>query len=198
MTVVSLSCSPSYCWDPGYFVLNDLWVQDTTHHVSQCGAGGGVCWVEAGYISYNPTSTSSAVWYVWADLRPNSTFFKHFIAQVPSGDIGKSAAMNINYQGSNKWQVISSTPSGVYYNYSTANTMTADDINIGQELYGTGGASAPTAHFTYNYWIDTSGAYHFQTGWSSSGIHVYNPPYGGWTTYPSPSGTGGNWHTSCC
>jgi hypothetical protein len=41
--------------------------------------------------------------------------------------------------------------------------MTPDDINIGEELQGTSGASAPTAHYTYNVWEGTDNNTHYQT-----------------------------------
>lgn len=76
--------------------------------------------------------------------------------------------------------------------------MQADFIEIGAELAGASGASAPTADFTYNQWRDSSAYnWHYQTG---NGLtpKVNNPPYGGWAVPPSGSSTGGDWYTYCC
>jgi hypothetical protein len=188
VSVVQLSCTPgaSLCGQ-GWFIDNEMWLAQNTSCCSY--------WVEAGYSTYSNDHYTS-IDYFWADLRPGSSYYEHVLSTVPSGDYGNYANLTIKRSSSSSFSVSISSPNYSYSGSSTSNSMTPNDINIGQELYGTIGASAPTAHYIYNQWIDTSNVSHYQT--ANGSITSDSPPYAGWTTWPSSSSTGGNMYTYCC
>lgn len=74
--------------------------------------------------------------------------------------------------------------------------MIPDDIEIGQELGGTGGASGGAARFVYNQWIDTNGYSHYQT--ADGSISNQYPVSVSWNVYPHQSSTGGSLYVSSC
>jgi hypothetical protein len=189
--IVQLSCSFTSCSN-GPFIDNEMWLNDLTNPNGAC-----PCFVEAGYTTI-AGSHQTRYDYFWGDNRPTWGIFFHDLAQIPAGDYGNYTQFYINRSGSSSFQVYVASANYNATQYSTSNSMTPGDINIGSELYGTAGASAPTAHFIYNIWIDTSGVSHYQ---SVNGTLKYlngPPPYRGWTTPPIYSSSGGDLYTYCC
>lgn len=198
ISVVHLACNGN-C-QAGDFVNNEMWLSDQS-------SSGGPYWVEVGYAVDKQDDGSAPEQYFWADDRPGQGYQIHYLANVPAGDYGNYTWFKIQWQTD-----INSYCTSRYYpycyditvqssNYSASpvelnNTMTPNDINIGEELSGYSGASAPTAYYIDNYWISTSNVGHYQT--ANGTITQYKPPYGGWTTYPSQSSTGGTLNTHCC
>lgn len=207
ISIVSLSCYPSSCYNSSTsqesgFVDNEMWLYDFGS--STCAA---ICWVESGYttetgdfLTGGEIITQTA--YFWADLRPQDHGTnEHPLNVVPSGDYGRSVEFHIaKCCGSNTYEPLIFSPTlGTLTEYSTNNAMQANRIEIGQELAGSGGASAATADFTYNTWISTrDNTTHYQYLNGSVDLEGAPPPAGYWVVYPNKSSTGGDWQTSCC
>jgi hypothetical protein len=191
--VVHLNCSSCWSISETGFVDNEIWLND----YNNSGCSGNVCWVEAGYWTVSG-AFSTTVNYFWADNRPGGGLNVHTLAQVPSADYSDYAEFYIwqNFGWSNKWEVDIDSPNYYYSNYSTSNSMVADDINIGQELAGTSGASAPTAYFTDNWYYDSNLNFDYQS--YEGAVTSNNPPHAAWDTNPAYSLTGGVFKTWCC
>ncbi len=178
------------------FVYNGEWLLDQTNS-SSCPSL--PCWVESGYLaSVDPSH--SGVWYVWADKRPNGTFYKHWIASVPSGDFGQYALISFWYNPGASYSVSIISPNESFAGYSTPNTMQADAIEIGEELTGASGGYAPTTYWQGNEFREGS-TWYFQfrpNPMLTDYEHFSNPPHGGWVTLPSNSSYGGDFWASCC
>jgi hypothetical protein len=185
----------------GPFVDDELWVQST----SGCSPN---CWVEAGMSSVangrgNPV-------YFWADQRPGGGYHEHIFTEVPSGDYGHTATLDIRKTSSSTFTAAIYTYTSSYYGYSTANQMSPGYVDAGSELSGSGSAyplasQAPRADFTHNEFVDGSGNYHYQD------YHHYNPgsgplyaggappPYLTVVSIPNGStNSGGDFYTQCC
>jgi hypothetical protein len=85
--------------------------------------------------------------------------------------------------------------------WNSAPAPWAAEINFGQELAGTSGASAASVFFVKNSWMDSSGVWRLQTLDTSS--QVQQPPFGGWVETPcsaakSGQPDGGAFVTYCC
>lgn len=180
---------------------NEMWLVDTTHtcYVDPGNQGQTYCWVEGGYVR---RGNESEIWF-WADDRLCSGcyYIEHDSGQLLSGDYGSGAAITIVKNASaGKWDVTIYGNSSRYTGQSTSNNMTPNYIQIGQELYGTNSANAPTASYEQNSWDATNGTgWHYQTNNGNfNGLNSgapYNPPWSGWRTQPSSSSTGGLWYT---
>jgi hypothetical protein len=189
ISLVSIVCSG--CNGSSQFYDDEIWVVEK-------GNCGGACWVEVGYTK--PTPSSSSEYYFWADYRPcfMCGYNQHFVGQVQPNEIGTSPEFSIQYSGNNTWGV---SIVGVGSNFggswqSTSNSMSPKDIEVGAELAGTSGASAPVAHFTVNTWTGTDGSFHYQT--SNGTVTQDLPPSASWRVLPSQSSSGGDLVTSCC
>jgi hypothetical protein len=137
MDISRISCN---CYNPS-FVDNEVWLE----------ASGGLYWVEVGYSTYSPTSVK----YFWADFRPGSVYHEHNPSgNIPSNDYGTTGYFQIYPSGTNAWFVLVDTQNTYWYGYSTSNTMSPSEIQMGQELAGTSGESAPYAAFTQRYYIN--------------------------------------------
>ena len=81
---------------------------------------------------------------------------------------------------------------------STNNSMAANEVHIGEELYGTSGASSPFINFTYNYYL-VNGTWYPQGAGSlgANGVEQDLPPYAYWNGSVGGS-TGGDFLTTCC
>ena len=146
-------------------------------------------WVEAGYATYS-SAFSHTVQYFWADQRPSGGYNEHPLSSVASGDYGFPTYFNILYVGSNQYRVsIQGYTSGSHQYYSTNNTMQPTLIQMGQELAGSGSASAPYAAFFGRYGYTTSGGSYALPLSDASKIHS-DPPY----LYVS----GDYYETHCC
>jgi hypothetical protein len=197
--VVSLTCQPASCkpgtTTPVPHIGNVLWLLDTT----SSGCPQGACWIEVGYHTVtNAGGTSTVNQYYWADWRPGDTKLNvHPLANVASADLGNNVWLEIEFQGSNQWQIIAQPSSALYSGLSTNNTMHGNRIEIGMELAGTSGASANTGYFTSNEWQSVNnGSWNYQ---SSSGTHISQAPTNsGWLHPPAgASNLGGTFSTGC-
>jgi len=138
-------------------------------------------------------------------------YHEHDSPNINTNDYGSTATIVIEQGGSYSCQGYSSSTwcviiSGVYdglSGQSTSNTMHPTNIFLGQELVGTSNVDAPTAYFTYNQWVDTSGQPKYQTldGQLNPCLNgvcpTHNPPWSGWVTGQDPknSSTGGKFYT---
>lgn len=187
ITVVHLSCLNG-CSNG--FVNDEMWLQQE----GNTACSGDLCWVEAGYIQGSGFED-----YFWADNRPNGGFFYHELTEVPGADYGHATTFIINRTSTTtKWLVdIYDSAGNSWVNYSTNNSMAPNEIVIGQELAGGGGASAPRADFTHNVYYSGSGsAYQNNQG---SGFVAARPPYGGIAAVPAGNtNAGGDIYTYCC
>lgn len=195
------------------FVNNEVWVADPNSNGSEdCTSGSPYCWVEAGYAS-GASNNGATEYYFWADVRPCGCggYHEHDSGNINTNDYGGTAAISILRGGSSGCSYINSTWCVfIYGDYdswvgqSTDNTMHASQIMIGQELAGTSGATAPTANFTFNYWVDVNtGVPRFQTVDGTLNPCLdgtcwpHNPPWSGWVSGQDPehSSDGGNFYT---
>jgi hypothetical protein len=88
-----------------------------------------------------------------------------------------------------------SCPERGFIGTSTNNAMVANVWDIGLELEGTTGASAPQTTFFHNF----TGGFPFGFPLSTNGTTIIQDPVKAkWTTTPSTSPSGGSWITSCC
>ncbi len=219
----------------GGFIDNEMWLFDNNNNSCVDPNGHpGVCWVEGGYLTVTNSPNATTENYFWADLRPSftiggltfgSNFNLHILSQVPQGDYGHQVDILI-YSGTthvcippasppyggcippitDEYFVSFSSPNFRSVSLSTHNAMHPNRFDVGQELAGAGGASAPTAHFTNNSFATfTSGLAGVRyTPEGADGIPFLSvsgapPPTVGYTTKPSQApGTGGNIYSNCC
>lgn len=190
ITVVHLSCVNN-CVDG--FIDDEMWLQEFNN--PNCTTGN--CWVEAGYLI-----GSASLEYFWADSRPNGGFFFHPITSVPGADFGHQTTFIINRTSTTtKWMVdIYDGAGNSWINYSTNNSMAPNQILVGQELAGAGGASAPRADFTHNVYYSGSGsAYQNSVGDGIITINGAPPPYAVMAARPAGNAnSGGDIYTYCC
>jgi PKD repeat protein len=145
------------------------------------------CWVEAGYSTYG-----SNVQYYWADQRPDAhggNYNEHPITSVPSGDYGNYTWFDIHRTSGNSFLATISDSSYYWTGSSTYNSMTPNQVNMGQELAGNGGASAADAYYIYMYYYDTNNNQTQMDTGTGNRINQ-SPPYVG--------GSGGSFYTHCC
>lgn len=200
ISVVGIACPPPSCsYSNVDFIDNEMWVIDRTHQASNCPKYG-KCWVEGGYIAYPNSSSSYTEDYFWADYRPfvDSDLHFHDLGVVPSGDYGFYVVIYIYRVSSTSFRVhIYSVTKDFSNQYSTSNQMTPDDIEIGQELQGTHGASSGSANFVANQYVSTrDNNLHYQTNNGSPGTNP-GPITSYWVVPPSQSSTGGDFLTKC-
>lgn len=183
--------------DTNGFVDNEMWFANIRN--SNCSAAQ-ICWVEAGYLAQAPLMSSDQ--YFWADFRPgDSNVNEHFEGPVLSSDYNGTLNVTIEWISTNTFVADLSAPSAFYQGLSTNNRMQVGQNNqaqIGQELAGSGSSDAPTASFTYNQLISTSGSYSYWNGQDVGSPFISYPPYGYWSPNPSPSTNGGTFYTNCC
>lgn len=197
ITLVNLVCNgwPFGSCDSTGFVDDEIWVIDDNASGDCSSTSFKRCWVEQGIIN-----DGSAPYFFWADVRPIDKGLNYHDGPQFGGYFGDTANFTIQQTSSNTWSVSTTILNcGCSYQlqrYSTSNTMHADDINIGQELAGTDGASAPRADFTYNYWFN--GSWHPQGYGNGPGPFADNPPHGAWVNGVVGGPTGGDWYDYCC
>jgi hypothetical protein len=151
--------------------------------------------------------------YFWAE-NDNSTgiFVAHYLSAIPPGDFGKNALIQIFNNGPDRTTSGSFTidiqNAATNFQTTTNNELWnsppapwAAEINFGQELAGTSGASAAAVLFFNNSWMDRSGIWRFQT--MDPSTQVQQPPFGGWietpcTTAEAGQPDGGAFTTYCC
>ena len=195
-----LSC-PKGC---NGFIDDEIWLVDD--NTAACRSNGfGMCWVEAGSIA---TENSSTVFF-WADARPltSSVFNLHLLGGTdPAGTTDHYMIIKDARGPAGIFQlwIYNDSLSTLYNGTSTSNPMSGNRIMIGQELAGTNGASAGNASFTRNIWaVQTLGPeYVFWYNRQTTNVtpNSQNPPFGSWTVNPSspPPPEGGQFTTHCC
>jgi len=186
------------------FVDDEMWVAQPSSS-GDCAGNGNFCWVEAGYANGDAENGEIGQYFYWADVRPCSCggYHEHDSGILKSGDYGNEAGVGIFKDDSSDWGAYVDGTDTSVSGVSTGQTMQATMILIGQELAGTSGANAPTAHFTYNYWQDqNNGSWHFQTSDGTldpcldNQCSPINPPWAGWVANQTPhNGNGGNFYT---
>jgi hypothetical protein len=165
------------------FIDNEMWLTAT-----------GYRWVEVGYLT-QADALHSWEEYFWADSRPvdpSGVVNYHPLGLIPSGDYNQYAMFTIKRSGSSSFHVTISSPNASKTGDSTNNTMTVSGVNMGQELAGNAGASAPYAHYIYRSYWNSSGV--------SKGVGTQYSPVDGAPPYwqQIPGTTVGDFETSCC
>lgn len=173
------------------FIQNTMWLAQET--------SGGDYWIEAGIRAINTISNGADSTF-WADFRPNGLGFSpHYGAPLSAADHGKYAQVVIVHPVGTAygvWSVgVTGLPNSQITGPSTQNFISPNDIDIGMEICGTGGANAPRNGFTGNRYHGLNGNWAYQG--KSDGLQnpQQSPAYGNWTTLPSRSSTGGQWTT---
>jgi hypothetical protein len=198
-------CNP-FIWIPGGFIDNEMWLIDQTTPVCATNKFGS-CWVEAGYTTV-AEGLSYSEDYFWADQRPGDGYYLHYLGGVPIRDYAaRTHFMILKWpRPAQAYSVFVYSGSGTFYSgVSTSNSMSADKIDIGQELAGPGGAGANTATFTQNFALldpyGTPTRSFFSLAWPTAGMVTSdNPPYAQWDINPAAPGApeGGQFSTRCC
>jgi|GEM_PF-2107710 hypothetical protein len=176
------------------FVTNEEWLMEDDAE--------GTFWVEAGYLVNSQVDNGTELWF-WADYRPSdSNINDHYAATgISSSDYGNNVNITIQ-SGTNtlgtSWTVqVFGNATGIE-GTSTHNSMIPTQIEIGQELAGSSGVSAPRAIFEYNTWRGKNspvGSFQYQTS-DGDGIQAQDPPYAGWYDNHDPkSYVGGQMYT---
>lgn len=205
IVIRGMSCNPPACVynrpdGTSDFIDNEMWLSDQTHKASLCPLYGN-CWVEAGYMSRpNSNGQGSTESYFWGDYRPHDNMFNfHLLNPIPSGDFGHSTDFEIYRVPNNNFNVLIISQGVDYQLVSANNIMIPDQIQIGQEIQGTGGEGALEAYYTLNVWVDTNSQDHFQTnaGYVPPPYPPGSPTVYGWQ-YPPVSGNQGGTFTTHC
>jgi len=197
----SMGC-PSGC---GGFVDDEIWLIDAASSVCTSNQFK-MCWVEAGYLFEEGSSDTH---FFWADARPGTgnTFNLHILGSAsPFGAVHHFMIIKDGRGASGVFQVwiYSGDLGTLYHQTSTSNGMTANRVIIGQELAGSSGAFAGTAHFRRNIWaVQALGQeyvfwYNAQT--TAGNLTNAMPPFASWAVVPSASSPpeGGDFTTRCC
>lgn len=163
------------------------------------GARYGYCWIEAEYKAFGAGRYAGTERWVWADVRPGGVYFEHDLNVLAPNDYGHFAGLYIVQETSptTTWHIeIIGNSTSYYDEYSTNNRMYPDSIRIGLELSGTGGWSAPVAHFRANGWFNGARNINWQGNAGRKDSQTY-PAYGNWASLPAPNGSnnGGDWYT---
>ena len=195
IVVVTDSCSGC----SSSLVSTEMWVYDNTSGETQYCLSG-ECWIETGFVANtsicNPNGWTEC--YFWADNRANGGFHVWALT-LPSDNYGHHTRFKIKNLDNSDWYIsvnpLASSDGG-FTGYSTSNTMYPQDEQMGQELGGTGGVTAPSTDFTNNEWADNLDNYYYQTkaGCSHTPNHcfAYDPPYTNWYSTPNCCNNGGD------
>ena len=160
------------------------------------------CWVEAGYTTYGSTDhhlsppcvQAPANCYFWADNRPGGAYHEHPLGNIPNSDYGQGVYLFIDKSATNTYFVEVGAPSKNYYTSSTGNSMAPNYITMGEELYGTNGASSPFTNFSYNSWYSSqNNSQHYQA--NAGRVTSQGPPNAKWNPPPNGSNFGGTLQT---
>jgi hypothetical protein len=202
ITEVSMVCLHGEC---DGFIDNETWLADASSP-GCVNNGFGACWVETGILVEEPPN---ARYFFWADARPAgvpSTFNLHIFGPTdPIGDTDTFVIIQDVSGPAGVFQVfISNYARGTHYNgTSTSNLMSANDIDIGQELAGTKGAGADICDFTNNFWVRTPLGVpmgydiRFERDIGSVAVRHNDPPFAEWGIPPLLPGNG-DFATKCC
>ncbi len=200
------------------FVTNETWFNEEAGPGSGCPLDGDPnygCWVETGVgIGQLYDVYCNADCYFWADERPcngcQNSFMLHFMGYAPTADMGQRTTFQVvvdppcggcGWSGDcpgNEFGVTVTGSSGdTFSGLSTANGMQPSNIQLGMELYGTGGAASSPSLYAYNQYFSTNGLHYYQT--NDGHVIAPDPPVQALWDYPPSSNRypGGVWQTSC-
>jgi hypothetical protein len=181
----------TYMNDGMHFITNEMWVvQDNGSDCYVDGIpSGGTDWVEVGMMA-----NLGNYYYFNANCPPGGVFVRNRVLNVPGGDWGIAPYFEINetYWGNYNAYIYSPTLHAMSYNFS--NTMTADHIHIGEELFSSSGGWSNRVDWLNNQYI-IGGSYFTQL---NGGHTMSEPPIMAyWVVTPAPGGTGGDWYAVC-
>ena len=198
------SCSPNHCYGELYavdttqypitgvqtslsvtpitgtsgYLTNEIWLLNKTNG----------SWIEAGLIKGAGTQD----WF-WASWDP-SGWHIYYSNSLGPNDFNHNATITIaNVSGTTTWNV-SIIGNQTSFSGQAVNSLdSAASIQVGAELYGTGGLSEHTAHFTRNQWITGGTAYQYlpNQGPPYDIVTSGNPPYA-WMAKSLSDGQGGD------
>lgn len=200
ISVAQMTCNPADCYNSFFglttgFVTDEMWIEDTRVGGVCIQNSFHACWIEVGYSTFTDGSGTTEQ-YFWGQTTPNGIFSSTPLGAIPSADYGNSTFFQVSGTGASgpfSWAIISGTKDLSMSNI--ANGMSPNWEIIGQELYGTQGASANRAYFTDNQWKDThTGNFNYQP--VDGNPLATNPPYQGWSIHPANSSTGGKMWTN--
>jgi hypothetical protein len=185
------------------FVDDEIWMVDSGN--ANCG-NYGMCWLELGALAGPAWFSDDATHLFWAENRPaaggnSAGFFFHPLATPSGNELNSHVDYVITRDArpvSGDGWIIAATTSANQYVATTNNALNSPTrVQIGQELYGTSGASAPIVDF------DATAVGTSTTVWDNvevstdGGIESDSPPIGYWQLSPS-AGAGGIFITRCC
>lgn len=159
----------------GNFLTDEMWLNDDTQSH----------WVEAGYLvegsGLNVGGIMSAGTYgFWADLRPGYDFAAHVLQTSPSLAYTNVSILGV---GNNTYQ----TAFGSHVGDSVANTMNADNIQVGSET--TSSASHGYSFAKSAMWEDDAQALHSGV-WQGQALTPNAPQQFSWITRPTSYNAG--------
>lgn len=196
ITAQDITCSGA-CLNNG-FLNTEMWDVDSAGY-----------WVEIG-ITIDPAVAGAPVVF-WADSRPGGGYHEHDHPALGAGEFNHHITFYIYTSGANTWAVqkatagvdgCSSSCSPNWTEFSTNNSMSPHDIQIGTELAGgPSGAHEPLTDFTWNYWLNN------QRQWIAQGFPIgggtgqkqippSGPPFTNWVD--EGGAHGGDFQTWCC
>jgi hypothetical protein len=198
--------APMATSDRAGFVDNEMWLVD--ENSPECrGNRFGMCWVEAGYFALPEFNGPQ---FFWAQVAPGGQFDLHILG--PSDPVGTVDHFMIVKDGRVSPAtflvfIYTDDLRTLYAGVSvtrTGNAMSANRVDIGQELAGRGGSFAAPTNFTRNIWavVPLGPEYVFWYAPQTTRGFVFEsrPPFADWTIDPGlpPPPEGGQFTTRCC
>ena len=158
--------------------------------------------VEVGEIRRQSDAPDTA-WF-WADFhyhpeRQMNVYTRSIFGLIPNADFYSYIPVWIIRDFDTQYSAHVRSTQQEWVGTSTNNNLQPNEVQIGEELAGTNGGSAPRTYWTYNQWIDNNGVGQYQ---NNNGHPVAqasgNPPTADWLVYPANSSNGGTWYADCC
>jgi hypothetical protein len=193
-------------------INNEIWVVQQGNPA--CGSiANSQCWIEvglsAGADAGGCSLPSNETHIFWADNRPNQGFFCHDQGALQPQEFNQPVflAIAIRPPEPNSYDVEALTctstsgsgscPRRAIIGKSSNNAMAANLVEMGMELAGNSGASAPVTHFNGSIAPNPNVIF----GWTyvnvDGSVITNTPVKGGWSLTPSTN-PGGSFFTSCC
>ena len=181
-----------------YEISDEVWVAQRTPT--------GNYWIEAG-LDGGGTPIETRVF--WAENRPNQGFFYHNMGALQPQEFNQPVflAIAIDPLDPTSYYIEALTcetvsgPVGCQgrklSGHSANNPMVAHEIEMGLELAGSNGASAPSTNFFQTLVPDPTFPFPFKYLDVNGSVRVDAPVTAGWASTPT-SGNGGSFLTSCC
>jgi hypothetical protein len=149
-------------------------------------------WTEAGVTDQPSRASGNLLFY--ADNRAFWGYAEHFSNPLTSADYARYMQVDLVKTDQGISVALSGLPNTSLYDVS-ANSISPKQIQIGLELTGTSGASAPRNGYVLNQWYNGS----VWTYQGNNGIanQTNTPVNAYWTHYPSTPGSNGGQWTTC-